>query len=149
MFFTLVHNTPMKYLKWALLAAVLIQLIPFGHDHANPATTKEPAWNSPETRTLFRRACFDCHSNETGWRWYSYVAPVSWLVARDVNEGREHLNFSEWDKPQRHAEHVVEEVKGGDMPLWFYLPLHPSAKLSDAEKQALMEGAEKSLGAQK
>jgi hypothetical protein len=77
------------------------------------------------------------------------VAPVSWLVERDVKEGREHMNFSEWDKPQRHAEHVVEEVKSGDMPLWFYLPLHPAAKLSDVEKAALMEGAEKSLGAQK
>jgi hypothetical protein len=148
-FFTLVHNTPMKYLKWALLAVVLIQFIPFGHDHGNPAVTKEPAWNSPDTRALFRRACFDCHSNETAWRWYSYVAPVSWLVERDVKEGREHMNFSEWDKPQRHAEHVVEEVKSGDMPLWFYLPLHPAAKLSDVEKAALMEGAEKSLGAQK
>ena len=138
-----------KIFKWLLALAILIQLIPFGHDHSNPAITKEPAWDSPQTRELFRRACFDCHSNETGWRWYSYVAPASWLVARDVNDGRRHLNFSQWDLPQKHAEHVVEEVKSGDMPLWFYVPLHPSAKLSDAEKRALMEGAEKSLGPQK
>lgn len=138
-----------KILKWLLLPFILIQFIPFGHDHSNPPTIKEPPWNSPETRELFRRACFDCHSNETKWRWYSYVAPASWLVARDVNEGRRHLNFSEWNQPQKHAEHVVEEVKSGDMPLWFYVPLHPSAKLSDAEKQALMEGAEKSVGPQK
>jgi hypothetical protein len=148
-FFTFVHNTLMKVLKWVLLAAVLIQFVPFGHDHSNPAVTKEPAWNSPDTRELFRRACFDCHSNQTGWRMYSYVAPVSWLVARDVNEGRSHLNFSEWDKPQRHAKDVTEQVKSGEMPLWFYVPLHPSAKLSDSEKQALMDGAAKTLGPQK
>jgi len=138
-----------RILKWLLVALILIQFIPFGHDHSNPPTTKEPSWDSPQTRNLFARACFDCHSSQTGWRWYSYVAPVSWLVARDVNEGRRHLNFSEWEKPQKHAEHVVEEVKSGDMPLWFYVPLHPSAKLSEAEKRSLMEGAEKSLGPQK
>jgi len=138
----------MKILKWLLLAAVLIQFVPFGHDHLNPAMVKEPAWDSPETRQLARRACFDCHSNETGWRWYSYVAPVSWLVARDVNGGRRHLNFSEWNRPQRHAADVAEMVKTGEMPPWFYLPLHPSAKLSDEEKLALMEGAAKTLGPQ-
>jgi hypothetical protein len=139
----------MKILKWLLLLAVLIQLIPFGHDHSNPPVAKEPAWDSPQTRDLFVRACFDCHSNQTGWRWYSYVAPASWLVARDVNGGRRHMNFSAWDQPQKHAEHVSEEVKSGDMPPWFYLPLHPSAKLSDAEKLLLIEGAAKTLGPQK
>jgi len=139
----------MKILRWLLLAAVLIQFVPFGHDHSNPPVTMEPPWNSPETNELFRRACFDCHSNQTGWRWYSYVAPASWLVARDVNEGRRHLNFSEWDKPQRHAKDVAEQVKTGEMPLWYYLPLHQTAKLSDSEKQSLIEGAEKSLGVQK
>ncbi len=138
-----------KILKWLLLVLVLIQFIPFGHDHSNPPVTKEPAWDSPQTRDLFVRACFDCHSNQTGWRWYSYVAPASWLVARDVNGGRRHLNLTAWDQPQKHAKDVAEQVKSGEMPLWFYLPLHPSAKLSDAEKQALIEGAEKSLGPQK
>jgi cytochrome c551/c552 len=128
---------------------VLIQFVPFGHDHTNPASIKEPGWDSPATRDLARRACFDCHSNETTWPWYSNVAPVSWLVQRDVNGGRRHLNFSEWDKPQRHAANVADEVKTGDMPLWFYLPMHPKAKLTDEEKKALMEGAEKSLGPQK
>jgi cytochrome c551/c552 len=66
-----------------------------------------------------------------------------------VNQGRSHLNFSEWDKPQRHAKDVAEQVKTGEMPPWFYLPLHPSAKLSDAEKQALIQGAANSLGPQK
>jgi len=138
-----------KILKWLLLVLVLIQFIPFGHDHSNPPVTKEPPWDSPQTRVLFERACFDCHSNQTGWRFYSYVAPVSWLVARDVNQGRSHLNLSEWDKPQRHAKDVAEQVRTGGMPLWFYVPLHPSAKLSDTEKQALIDGAGKSLGPQK
>src|SRR3984957_3077392 len=98
-----------KLSKWGLIVAALIQFVPFGHTHTNPPTTKEPAWNLPETRVLFHRACFDCHSNETVWRWYSNVAPVSWLVQRDVNGGRTHLNFSEWDKPQRHAKDIAGE----------------------------------------
>ena len=73
-----------------------IQLIPFGRAHANPPVLQEPNWDSPQTRDLASRACFDCHSNETTWPWYSNVAPVSWLVQRDVDEGREKLNFSEW-----------------------------------------------------
>ena len=139
----------MKLLKWILLVVVLIQIIPYGHSHTNPPAGGEPPWNSPQTRELFHRACFDCHSNETGWRWYSYVAPVSWLVGNDVEGGRRHLNFTEWDKPQKHAGDVAGMIKSGDMPPWFYVPLHPSAKLSDAEKQALIEGAGKSLGPQK
>ena len=138
----------MKVLKWLLIAAILIQFIPYGHDHTNPPATKEPAWDSPATRELMRRACFDCHSNQTDWRWYSYVAPSSWLVENDVSDGRSHLNFSEWDKPQRHAKDIGNQVKSGEMPLWFYVPLHPSAKLSDAEKQALIGGAAKTFGPQ-
>lgn len=95
-----------------------------------------------------RRACFDCHSNQTVWPWYSYVAPVSWLVQNDVDGGRQHLNFSEWDRPQRHAKDVAAQVKQGEMPLWFYLPMHPAARLTAEEKRALIEGAERTLGPQ-
>ena len=137
-----------KVVQWVLAAGVLIQLIPFGRDHTNPPDAKEPAWDSPATKDLVRRACFDCHSNQTVWLWYSRVAPVSWLVQRDVNGGRRHLNFTEWDKPQRHAKDIAEQVKQGDMPPWFYLPMHPAARLSDTEKQQLLDGAEKSLGPQ-
>jgi hypothetical protein len=134
--------------KWVLIIGLLIQLVPYGRDHSNPPATGEPAWDSPGTRTLFRRACFDCHSNETVWPWYSHVAPVSWLVQNDVNGGRRHLNLTEWNRPQPHAKDVAAEVKQGDMPLWFYLPLHAAARLSPAEKQALIDGAAKSLGPQ-
>ncbi|MDE3165935.1 MAG: heme-binding domain-containing protein [Acidobacteriota bacterium] len=138
----------MKALKWMLLLAALIQFVPFGHDHTNPPVTREPAWDSPQTSGLVRRACFDCHSNETVWPWYASVAPFSWLVGRDVAGGRRHLNFSQWDRPQRRAKDVAAEVRGGDMPPWFYLPMHPAARLTEAEKQLLISGAEKTLGPQ-
>jgi len=92
------------------VTGVLIQLIPFGRQHTNPPVVREPAWDSPQTRALAKRACFNCHSNETTWPWYSSVAPVSWLTQRDVNGGRSHLNFSEWNKVQRHAGHAAEEI---------------------------------------
>ena len=88
-----------KVLKWGLLPAVLIQFIPYGHKHTNPPVTKEPAWDSPATAKLIHRACYDCHSNKTVLPWYANVAPMSWLLLRDVNGGRSHLNFTEWDKP--------------------------------------------------
>ncbi len=141
-------TSSMKILLWALAAAVLIQLVPFGHTHTNPPVTGEPAWDSAQTRALIHKACFDCHSNESVWPWYSNVAPVSWLVQRDVNGGRSHLNFSEWNLPQKHAKDVAQQVKQGDMPPWFYLPMHPDARLTGPEKQALIDAAPKSFGPQ-
>jgi cytochrome c551/c552 len=135
-----------RILLGVMAVGVLIQLVPFGRQHANPPVVQEPAWNSPQTRDLAKRACYDCHSNETVWPWYSNVAPVSWLNQRDVNDGRRHLNFSEWNKAQRHAGHVVKEIRSGDMPLWFYLPMHPAARLTDAEKAALIAGFQKTPG---
>ena len=73
---------------------------------------------------------------------------MSWLLQRDVNGGRSHLNFTEWNKPQNNAKDVVDEVTKGEMPPWFYLPMHPAARLDAAEKQALIDGAAKSLGPQ-
>jgi len=137
-----------KVAKWLVVVAVLIQFIPFGHDHSNPPDNKEPAWNSPETASLFKRACFDCHSNQTVWPWYSHVAPMSWLLQRDVNGGRRHMNFTEWDKPQKHSKDIRAQVEPGDMPPWFYLPMHPAARLNATEKQALLDGAEKTFGPQ-
>lgn len=85
-------------LRWVgelILIGVLIQFIPYGHDHSNPPVIQEPDWSSPQTREITRRACFDCHSNETVWPWHSNIAPVAWLISRNVSLGREHLNFSE------------------------------------------------------
>lgn len=126
--------------------AAAIQLVPYGRDHSNPPVTAEPQWDSAATRDLAKRACFDCHSNETVWPWYSHVAPVSWLLQRDVDDGRSKLNFSEWDKPQKEADEAAKEVREGEMPPWFYLPTHPEARLTDAEKQALIVGLEATVG---
>ena len=124
-----------------LAGFVVLQLIPYGHDHSNPPVTMEPQWDSPETRALASRACFDCHSNETDWPWYSYIAPVSWLIQRDVEEGRGRLNFSAWgsgrfDEPWE----VVEAFSEGYMPPGKYLAMHPEARFTDGERQALIQG---------
>jgi hypothetical protein len=118
---------------------VLVQLVPYGRDHTNPAVVAEPAWNSPETRALAVRACFDCHSDETVWHWYSNIAPFSWLIQRDVDEGRRRLNFSDWTATRR-VRDVAEAIRRGDMPPLQYRLLHPEARLSDAEKTALESG---------
>ncbi|MBX3010375.1 MAG: heme-binding domain-containing protein [Caldilineaceae bacterium] len=129
---------------FAILAIlILIQFIPI--DRTNPAVTREVAWDSPETRALAQRACFDCHSNETVWPWYSYVAPISLRIASHVEEGREHLNFSAWDQPNEGLDEIVEVIERGEMPLSDYLLLHSTAKLSDTEKQALIDGLQATL----
>jgi hypothetical protein len=121
---------------------VAIQFVPFGRPTQNPPLRREPNWDSPRTRELAARACFDCHSNQTRYPWYSYVAPVSWLVNKDITEARSKMNFSEWDLIQREALQATEQIEKGDMPLPFYLPLHPEAQLSADEKQALIHGLE-------
>jgi hypothetical protein len=135
---------PKHLLIWGLGAVgvilVAIQFVPYGHSHTNPPVTREPAWNSPDTRELAARACFDCHSNQTDWRWYTNVAPVSWYTQHDVDDARRRLNFTEWDKPQREARNAATQVQRGEMPPAAYLPVHPEAKLTDQEKQILIDG---------
>ncbi len=128
-----------------VLIALLIQLVPLPGRGNNPPVAAEPKWDSPQTRALAKRACFDCHSNETTWPWYSYVAPVSWLVYNDVMEGRSRMNFSEWNQPQRAAAEASSVLQEGEMPPAIYLPLHPFARLTAAEKQALASGLNNSL----
>ena len=121
---------------------VAIQFVPIGRPTPNPDVRREPRWDSPRTRELAARACFDCHSNQTRYPWYSYVAPVSWLVNKDINEARSKMNFSEWDLIQRDAAQAPEQIEKGDMPLPIYVPLHPEARLSAEEKAALIHGLE-------
>jgi hypothetical protein len=129
----------LRYLALGLLiTAAGIQFVPYGRDHTNPPVTQEPRWNSGETRQLAVRACYDCHSNETVWPWYSHVAPVSWLVQRDVDRGRKKMNFSEWDRPQDEGDDSARKVRKGSMPPWYY----PWAQLSSAERSALIEELE-------
>ncbi len=137
-----------RIVKGILLLVVLfavIQLVPYGHNHTNPPVIQEPNWDSPQTRELAKRACFDCHSNETVWPWYSNIAPVSWLVQRDVEEGRRKLNFSEWNRPQEEPGEAVKAVRKGEMPPIQYWLIQSKARLSPAEKEALIRGLEATL----
>ncbi|MDA8017305.1 MAG: heme-binding domain-containing protein [Thermoanaerobaculia bacterium] len=122
-----------------------IQLVPYGRDHSNPPVVEEPAWDSPRTRELAVRACFDCHSNEVRWPWYSHVAPASWLVQHDVDEARRELNFSEFHLPQHGAHRADDEVARKQMPLFAYLLLHREARLDDAERLELVAGLKRTF----
>lgn len=122
---------------------VVIQFVPIRG--TNPPVGGEPQM-SPEVREVLSRSCFDCHSNRTVWPWYSRVAPLSWWIVHHVDEGREHLNISTWEtlspEDQKDAlEEVVEDVQEGEMPLGSYVVGHPKARLSDRDKQLLIDWA--------
>jgi cytochrome c551/c552 len=139
-----------KVVKRGLLAAglalVLAQAVPV--DRSNPAVQGEVAAPA-DVRAILRRACYDCHSNETVWPWYSRVAPVSWLLARDVREGRKEVNFSVFGeyaekRRQRKWTEIPEQVQKGEMPPWFYTAVHPEARLSEGDRAALVRWARES-----
>ena len=140
----------MRVLRWIGIALVVVlvalQFVPYGRRHTNPPARVEPRWDAPATRAFAVRACYDCHSNETAWPWYSHVAPVSWLAQRDVEEGRRKLNLSEWDRPQKEARESAKTVRKGEMPPWFYVAIHPDARLTAEETRALIAGLEATLG---
>lgn len=136
-----------------LIAAIVVgagllalQAVPYGRQHVNPSGRVEPVWDSAVTRELAVRACYDCHSNDTVWPWYSNVAPISWLVQRDVDQGRKELNFSEWDRRQKEARESAKAVRKGEMPPWFYAALQRRAWLDADERQRLIAGLERTLG---
>ena len=118
---------------------VIIQFIPV----ANPRPPVTGDIVAPaEVKQVLRQSCYDCHSNETVYPWYNRVAPVSWLLSNDVTGGRKAMNFSTWqqmtpDRQNRRRKGIWKEVSSGDMPPWFYLPLHPAAKVTDADKAIL------------
>jgi hypothetical protein len=123
----------------AALAA--LQLVPYGRDHSAPPDGAKPAWNSPQAVELAKRACYDCHSNETRWPWYSNIAPLSWRIFHHVEEGREHLNFTAFDpaneKVADAAGEAAESVTKQSMPPADYLLAHPEARLTEAERRVL------------
>ncbi len=92
------------------------------------------------------RTCADCHSNQTVWPWYSNIAPASWLIARDVFEGREKFNVSLWGQQRNEGDEAAALVGEGEMPPWFYLPLHAEARLSPAEQEQLIAGLSATFG---
>jgi hypothetical protein len=142
-------NFMKKYLKWFFVAAVavfaLLQL-------TNPAHTNPPVKTDfiatlnppPEVAGMLRAACYDCHSDATRWPWYSHIAPVSWQVVQDVNEGRKHVNLSEWpanqpDLARKKLEHMSDEIDQGDMPLAKYTLIHTDARLTAAQRDELTQ----------
>lgn len=138
-----IHRWLKKGLIGAAAVALGIQFIPVSRD--NPPVVKELVWDSPKTRALAQRACFDCHSNEVRWPWYSHVAPVSWLICKDVKDAREMLNFSAITAEDE-FDVVAKRINKGVMPPKKYLALHAEANLSDAEKTEFLAGLKKSFG---
>ncbi len=154
---------PRKVVRFSAIVVALpiglflaIQLIPVWLLQSNPPVVAEPKWDSPQTRDLAKRACFDCHSNETVWPLYSRAAPISWLVTLDTVRGRNRLNFSEWgvagvqrgegrEGGGRGGGEVGRVITRGSMPPALYLLTHPAAQLTDAEKQQLIDGLQASL----
>lgn len=125
------------------IALLTAQMVPVAR--SNPPDRKFPE-AAAEVQALLRRSCNDCHSHETQWPWYARVAPVSFLIARDVKEGRKKLNFSRWDsydEPRiaRKKKEIAKEVGKGNMPPWYYVPLHPAAKLSAEERELIVKWA--------
>jgi hypothetical protein len=128
---------------------VLIQVVPQSvfpttNPPVNPVNTVESRTHAltPAVTAILQRSCYDCHSNRTVWPWYSKVAPVAWLVSNDVTEGRGEVNFSNWGQysPKRAAhklKEICEQVDQGEMPLWYYKPMHPGSKLSADDKTAV------------
>jgi hypothetical protein len=133
-----------KTLRIALLvlvvALVLAQAIPV--KRTNPPVESQVEAPAAVMAAL-RKSCWDCHSNETVWGWHTKIAPISWLVASDVNEGREDLNFSRWNaidarRREKLAKKIPEEVGDGEMPPLLYVLAHPSAKPTAAEKAEII-----------
>jgi hypothetical protein len=121
----------------AVVVLLALQLIPYGRDHSNPPVTAGAPWPDPDSRRIAVAACYDCHSNETDWPFYSSVAPASWLVTKDVDAGRHELNFSEWDRHQD-AGDAADALADGSMPPGRYTALHRDARLSAVERDALL-----------
>lgn len=130
-----------KILLLIVVIFIAIQFIP--SNKTNPPVTSEI--NAPaKVITIFKRSCYDCHSNETEWPWYSNIVPVSLLIEHDVNAGRSHLNFSEWGNLSRKdkakmKEEIWEEIEKIKMPLDKYIFLHPDAELSTKERETIKE----------
>ena len=138
-----------RIFKWSVISIgvvfLAIQCVPYGRDHTNPPVQTEPQWDSARTRDLAIESCYSCHSNETKWPWYSNIAPMSWLVQRDVDEGRDEFNFNELDG-ESDSDDAAETVADGEMPPLRYVLANPSARLTAEEKRALIDGLTRTFG---
>lgn len=137
-----------RNLKRLLLALLFL----FGLIQFYPVARENPPLGKgleapPDVAAILQRSCYDCHSNETAWPWYAYVAPLSWLVVRDVERGRSELNFSIWGdygetKRSSKASTMIEELEEGRMPLGPYLWMHPEAQVSPEDLAKLRAWAD-------
>ena len=135
--------TPRRAAAAAIAVAALIQFVPVRRD--NPPVRTEVEAPRP-VKAILERSCYDCHSHRTRWPWYSHVAPVSWLVAHDVHEGRDEVNFSDWpafdfEKQDDLLKHIAKQVDRKKMPLPIYLSMHPGARLSEEERRIVVDWA--------
>jgi hypothetical protein len=142
--------SPKRIAIGIVLLLAFLQIVPVSRD--SPPEPEPIAWNSARTQELASRACLDCHSHQTRWPWYSYVAPISFAIQRNVVQGRESMNLSDLSTTssrgrEKLADEIEEVVKEGSMPEPMYLPLHPEAALTDAEKIELVDGLRASLTA--
>ena len=135
--------------RWWLFALVgafvvflLIQLVPYGRSHSNPAGSGEPDWATPQTRELMVDACYSCHSNEVDYPPYASVAPISWMVQRHVDEGRESVNYSDVATDPGEADESIDVIEEGEMPPSYFtrFGLHPEANLTQAQVEELIAG---------
>lgn len=137
-------NNGMKALAFGGLALVVMQLLPV--DRTNPPEDGPLMIHDPVVADIVDRACADCHTHNTAWPWYSRVAPASWWLVSHVEEGREHLNFSAWagqeiSRQDHKLEEVVEYVESREMPLASYKLGHPEARITDQEREILIQWA--------
>jgi hypothetical protein len=142
-----------RTLKWIGISLVVLFVVSQAIRPAktNPAvdetqTMQANTHMSPEVAAILDRACSNCHSSKTTWPWYSQVAPVSWFIVSDVNDARSKLSLSDWGtyKPEKKAsrlQEICEQVEQGDMPLASYVLIHPTARLSESDKQLLCDWA--------
>lgn len=122
---------------WGLLQVYTLRTLP-----ENPPVLPEPSWDSPETRALVERACYDCHGNETSWPWYSTIAPLSFIIRQDVRNGREVLNYSEWGvgEPDEDLQSMIDTISKEQMPLPYYAIIQADARLTRDERSRLIDG---------
>jgi hypothetical protein len=144
-------KTVWKITKWlAIIVACLFILLQLKRPaRTNPVSESSQSIEAhvqmtPQVKEILDRSCRDCHSNNTKWPWYTNVAPVSWFIVDDVNQGRERLNLSEWgrmdrDRQDKKLRQICDEVEDSAMPLPSYLRMHPNAKLSEQDKKTLCD----------
>lgn len=136
-----------KIIFWIALVFVAIQFIPVDTEN-RPVSKKNnfaDLYKTPDhIRVILQNACYDCHSNQTKYPEYAYIAPISWAIKDHVNQGRGHLNFSEWglynkELKENAVEKIIGTIKSGEMPMPSYIGYHPEANLTTQQRKELVD----------